>query len=49
MTQTQVGEALGRPQSFVAKCEAGERRIDVLELAEFAKLYKRPLSFFVPD
>ena len=32
LTQQQLAERLGRPQSFVAKVEAGQRRIDVVEL-----------------
>jgi len=28
LTQVQVAEALARPQSYVTKCELGERRID---------------------
>jgi len=48
MTQVQVASALGRPQSFVAKCESGERRVDVVELEQFAKLYGWPLSDFLP-
>jgi transcriptional regulator with XRE-family HTH domain len=48
MTQEYVARALGRPQSFVAKCESGERRIDVVELADFARLYRKPITFFVP-
>lgn len=47
LTQAQVAVALGRPQSFVSKCEAGQRRVDVVELAAFAKLYRVPLDFFV--
>jgi len=39
---------MGKPQSFVSKCETGERRLDVVEVQEFAKLYKRPLSYFLP-
>ena len=31
LTQAQVAERLGKPQSFVAKYEGGERRLDVLE------------------
>ena len=31
MTQQQVADALGKPQSFVAKYENGERRLDVVE------------------
>ncbi|MBL8599945.1 MAG: helix-turn-helix transcriptional regulator [Devosia sp.] len=34
LTQAQVAELLGRPQSFVAKYEGGERRLDVIELIE---------------
>jgi transcriptional regulator with XRE-family HTH domain len=39
LTQVQVARAFGRPQSFIAKCEAGERRIDAVELARFAEIY----------
>ncbi|AMX98944.1 helix-turn-helix transcriptional regulator [Mesorhizobium ciceri] len=34
MTQAQVAEKLGRPQSFVAKYEGGERRLDVFEFLD---------------
>jgi transcriptional regulator with XRE-family HTH domain len=47
LTQAEVAQRLGRPQSFVSKCESGERRVDVIELAAFARLYRRPMSFFV--
>jgi transcriptional regulator with XRE-family HTH domain len=32
MTQTEVAKRLGVPPSYVSKCEAGERRLDVIEL-----------------
>ncbi len=48
MTQVQVAKALRRPQSFVTKCELGERRIDPIELQTFAALYRKRLSFFLP-
>jgi transcriptional regulator with XRE-family HTH domain len=32
LTQTEVAERVGQPQSFVSKYESGERRLDVLEL-----------------
>lgn len=47
LTQVEVSAALGRPQSFVSKCESGERRVDVIELAEFGRLYKKPVAFFL--
>jgi hypothetical protein len=31
-TQAEVAEQLGRPQSFVSKYEAGQRRLDLVEL-----------------
>ncbi|WP_449045937.1 helix-turn-helix domain-containing protein [Paracoccus versutus] len=34
LTQTELAERLKRPQSFVAKYENGERRIEVVELIE---------------
>lgn len=37
LTQAEVAERLGRPQSFVAKYEGGERRLDVVELIQVAQ------------
>jgi transcriptional regulator with XRE-family HTH domain len=34
LTQAEVAARLKRPQSFVAKYEGGERRLDVIELIE---------------
>ena len=34
ITQTQLAQMLGRPQSFVSKYEIGERRLDVIEFLE---------------
>lgn len=47
LTQAQVAAKLQRPQSYVSKCESGERRVDVVELQRFAQLYKKALEFFV--
>jgi hypothetical protein len=43
----QVGAAFGAHASFISKCESGERRIDVVELAEFCRLYKVSLAKFL--
>ena len=37
LTQADVAERLGRPQSFVAKYEGGERRLDVIEFIGVAE------------
>ena len=35
ITQQDLADRMNRPQSFVAKVETGERRLDVVELAEW--------------
>lgn len=37
LTQQQLADHLRRPQSFVAKYEGGERRIDVIEFISIAR------------
>ncbi len=46
-TQARAAAALNKPQSFVSKCESGERRIDVIELGDFAELYGKAIQFFI--
>jgi len=45
--QGQVANLLDVSQSYISKVEAGQRRIDVIQLKEFAKIYKKPLNFFI--
>lgn len=37
VTQQQLADRLEKPQSYVAKVEGGERRIDVIEFIAFAR------------
>lgn len=37
LTQAEVAEVLGRPQSFVSKYEQGERRLDVVEFVQVCR------------
>ena len=45
--QMQVADLLDVSQSYISKIEAGQRRIDVIQLKEFAKIYKKSLNFFI--
>ena len=46
VTQEEVANRLKRPQSFVSKCENGERRIDVIELLEMLDAIEvNPVTF----
>lgn len=47
LDQVDVAKKLGKTQSYISKIESGQRRFDVLQLKEFAKIYKKPLDFFV--
>jgi transcriptional regulator with XRE-family HTH domain len=46
-TQVEISQKLKKPQSYISKIERGERRIDITELSVIAKIYKKPLDFFV--
>ena len=45
--QVEASKKLGKTQSYLSKIESGQRRFDVLQLKEFAKIYKKDLSFFI--
>lgn len=39
LTQVEVAKLLGKPQSFVSKVESRERRLDIVEIKQFARIY----------
>jgi transcriptional regulator with XRE-family HTH domain len=47
LTQVEAGKKLKKPQAYLSKIERGERGVDAVELAEFAKLYNKPLDYFL--
>jgi transcriptional regulator with XRE-family HTH domain len=40
ITQAEISDRLGRPQSFVSKYEGGERRLDVIEFIQVCDALK---------
>jgi len=46
VTQIELAKRLDETQSFVSKCERGERRIDVVELREFCHALGVPFNDF---
>ena len=47
LSQQDIADKLGKPQSYVSKIESGERRLDVAEIKKFASVYKKDISFFI--
>jgi len=45
--QEEAARLLGRTQSYISKIESGQRRIDVVQLKSFAKIYKKRLDYFI--
>jgi transcriptional regulator with XRE-family HTH domain len=49
LTQQQLANRLGKPQSFIAKYEGGERRIDVIEFIAIADALEMDASRAIRD
>lgn len=49
LTQLQLARALKTSQSWIGKCERGERRIDVLELQAFCGALGIELQAFMAE
>ena len=47
LDQQKVARLLGRTQSYVSKVESGQLRLDIIQLKEFARIYKKKLDFFI--
>lgn len=48
LAQSDVAAKLGKPQSYISKVEAGERRLDVIEVKKIAEIYKVEVSEIIP-
>jgi transcriptional regulator with XRE-family HTH domain len=46
LSQEEVAELLGIPRSAISLIESGERKVDALELKQFAEIYHCPVEYF---
>lgn len=47
LDQSDVAKLLEKTQSCVSKIESGQRRVDIMQLQNFAKIYKKSINFFI--
>jgi transcriptional regulator with XRE-family HTH domain len=47
LDQADVAKLLGKTQPHISKIEAGQRRLDITQLKEFAKIYKKNINYFI--
>ncbi|MBS0618527.1 MAG: helix-turn-helix transcriptional regulator [Spirochaetes bacterium] len=48
LSQTVVAQQVGWPDhTYLSKIETLEKRLDVVELAQLAKIYGKPAAFFI--
>jgi transcriptional regulator with XRE-family HTH domain len=49
LTQVQLAERLDQTQSWVSKCERGERRLDIVEVRAFCEAMGLSLTSFLEE
>jgi transcriptional regulator with XRE-family HTH domain len=49
LSQEEVAKYLGIPRSALSNIEAGQRKLDTLELTKLAKLYQRPVTWITGE
>ena len=45
--QEDVAKTLKVSQSYISKIEAGQRRVDIVQLKAFAKIYGKQIDYFI--
>lgn len=46
LSQLEAAEKVGKTQSYISKVESGQRQIDIVELKNFAQVYKKSFKEF---
>jgi transcriptional regulator with XRE-family HTH domain len=49
LSQEEVAKALGLPRAAISLIESGQRKVDAIELKNFATLYQRSVSYFTGE
>jgi transcriptional regulator with XRE-family HTH domain len=49
LTLVEAGKKIGKTHSYISKLESGKYRVNVGVLRQLAKLYGKPLRFFLSD
>ena len=47
LDQTEVATLLRVSQSYVSKIESGQRRVDIVQLKAFARIYRKDIDYFI--
>ena len=47
LDQISAAKLIGKTQSYISKAESGQRRLDIVQLKEFSKIYKKELKYFI--
>ena len=49
LDQRTAAELIGKTQSYISKIESGQRKIDIVQLKQFASIYKKPVKYFIKE
>jgi len=47
LDQAGAAKALGITQSAISKIESGQRRVDLVQLKAFARIYRKKIDYFI--
>ena len=45
--QEEVAKILKVSQSYISKIESGQRRVDIVQLKAFARIYRKKIDYFI--